>query len=149
MFKRRTKTVPGKNKKVRNATPLIVDGIQFRSKLEAYTHKKLIEAGITAKYESTKFTLIDSFRYMGEAVRAMTYTPDFVGDDFIIECKGFGNDAFPLRWKMFKYFLYMNKIDLHLYLPRNQRQVDEVIEKLKARKEDERKKLLQEEGVGI
>ena len=29
------------NKKIRNATPLTVDGINFRSKLEAFTYNKL------------------------------------------------------------------------------------------------------------
>ena len=27
------------------------------------------------------------------------YTPDFIGDDFIIETKGRANESFPLRWK--------------------------------------------------
>ena len=30
------------------------------------------------------------------------YKPDFVGRDFVIECKGRANESFPLRWKLFK-----------------------------------------------
>ena len=37
-------------------------------------------------------------------VRAMTYTPDFVdpNNKWIIEVKGYANDVFPLKWKLFK-----------------------------------------------
>ena len=61
----------------------------------------------------------------------MTYLPDFVGKDFIIECKGFGNDAFPLRWKIFKYTLYQQKMNYKIYLVKNKKDVDQLIENLK------------------
>ena len=32
----------------------------------------------------------------------LRYTPDFVNDKFIIECKGRANESFPMRWKLFK-----------------------------------------------
>ena len=37
----------------------------------------------------------------GKKIRAITYTPDFIGDGFIIECKGRPNESLPL-WA-FKY----------------------------------------------
>lgn len=116
--------------KVRNATPNIYDGIKFRSKLETYTYKKLKEAGIDAEYESTHFELIPKFEYNGEKVKAMTYLPDFVGKNFIIECKGLVTDSFPLRWKIFKYYLKQENKDYKLFLVRNQKQVDEMINEL-------------------
>lgn len=116
--------------KVRNATPNIYDGIKFRSKLETYTYKKLKEAGIDAEYESTHFELIPKFEYNGEKVRAMTYLPDFVGKNFIIECKGLVTDSFPLRWKIFKYYLKQENKDYKLFLVRNQKQVDEIVNEL-------------------
>lgn len=117
--------------KVKNATPNIYDGIKFRSKLETYAYKKLKEAKIKANYEPTHFELIPKFEYQGEKVRAMTYLPDFVGKDFIIECKGLMGDSFPLRWKIFKYTLMKQNSNYKLYLVRNQKQVDELIKKLK------------------
>ena len=117
--------------KVRNAQPNIYDGIKFRSKLETYTYKKLKEANIFAEYESTHFELIPKFEYQGEKVRAMTYLPDFVGKDFIIECKGLMGDSFPLRWKIFKYTLMKSNSNYKPYLVRNKKQVDELIDKLK------------------
>ena len=127
-----------RNHKVRNATPLEYDKIHFKSKLEVYTYKKLKENHLEANYEPIKFTILDSFQYNNEKVRSMSYTPDFVGKDFIIECKGFANDAFPLRWKIFKFFLYTNNLKYDLYLLRNKKEVDEAISTiLDKRKENE------------
>ena len=130
MVRKRTK----KEGKVKNATPTQLDGIKFRSKLEAYTYKKLKEANIKAEYEPIHFELIPKFEYQGEKIRAMTYLPDFVGKDFIIECKGLIGDSFPLRWKIFKYTLMKRNSNYKLYLVRNQKQVDELVKKLKDEK---------------
>lgn len=119
------------NKKVRNATPNEYNGIKFRSKIETYTYQQLHLANIPVEYEKHKFVLLPKFEFNGEKVRAMTYTPDFVGDNFIIECKGQANDAFPLRWKLFKYILAMDKAEVQLYIVRNQKEVRELVEKLK------------------
>lgn len=116
---------------MKNATPNEYDGIKFRSKLETYTYKKLKEAHVFAEYEPTHFELIPKFEYQGEKVRAMTYLPDFVGKDFIIECKGLIGDSFPLRWKIFKYTLLKNNSNYRLFIVRNQKQVDELVNKLK------------------
>jgi len=133
------------NKKVRNATTISYYGITFKSKLELYCFKKLKELEIEFKYEEYTFELIPSFefrndsyelykkggaRYFGPQrphVRGMTYTPDFVGAGWIIETKGNPNDAFPIKWKLFKKYLMDNKLNINLYMPRNQKQVDEVI----------------------
>ena len=64
----------------------------------------------------------------------MTYLPDFVGDDFIIECKGLITDSFPLRWKIFKYILMQQNSKYRLYLVRNQKQVDELVNMLRDEK---------------
>lgn len=127
MVRKRTK----KEGKVKNAQPNVYNGIKFRSKLETYTYKKLKEAGIKAEYEPIHFELIPKFEYQGEKVRAMTYLPDFVGKDFIIECKGLIGDSFPLRWKIFKYTLMKQNSNYKLYLVRNQKQVDELVKELK------------------
>lgn len=125
-----------KNKKVKNATPLEVDGIKFRSKLEAYCYSQLLAAGLESYYEQNTYTLIPAFEYNGEKVRPCTYTPDFVGDGWIIEVKGFANDAFPIKWKMFKQLLAKTVSSLDLYLPKNQGQVREVIAQILSKKQD-------------
>ena len=55
------------------------------------------------------------------------YTPDFVSDSFIIECKGRANESFPIRWKMFKNYVKEQLKHVILYKPQNQKDCDEVI----------------------
>ena len=148
---RRRKAKP--NKKVRNATILEYYGITFKSKLELHCYKKLKEANIKFQYEKVKYELMPSFKFENESyelykkkgeryfgpqrqlVRAITYTPDFVGTHnghkFIIETKGNPNDAFPIRWKLFKKHLHDTGTKCTIYMPRNQKQVDEVVELIK------------------
>lgn len=125
--KKKSKTSSGKNVKVKNATPLTYDGIKFRSKLEVYCHKQLKKHKIKADYEAFTYPILDKFKFNDKTVRGITYTPDFVGEDFIIECKGWMNDSFPLRWKLFKHYLHRNNFQYELYLPRNQKDVDSMI----------------------
>jgi hypothetical protein len=115
------------NKKVKNATPLEYDGVSFKSKLEMYCYKLLKENNIPVEYEVVKFNILEPFTYNEEKVRGMMFTPDFVGDNFVVECKGFMNDAFPLRWKLFKYYLCKNQLRYDLYLPRNKKDVERVV----------------------
>lgn len=140
-----------KNQKVRNATPIIYDGINFKSKLEAYCYRKLKENNLLFSYEEIVFDLVPSFNFEKDSfelskrkgvktfglqrnhVRAITYTPDFVGKGWIIETKGNPNDVFPLKWKLFKYYIHNNQLDYDLYMPRNQKQIDEVIEIIKSK----------------
>ena len=123
-----------KEGRVKNATPNEVDGIKFRSKLESYTYKKLKEANIFAEYEQHRYELLPAFEFSGKKIRAITYLPDFVGHYFIIECKGFPNEAWPLREKLFKY--YMNRFlpNHRFYLVHTQKEVDTMIDELKSTK---------------
>ena len=57
----------------------------------------------------------------------ITYKPDFVGRDFIIECKGRANEAFPLRWKLFKAWVSQHSPGIALFKPQNQKDCDETI----------------------
>ena len=145
--KRRLKKRPI-NKKVRNAVSCVYKGIKFRSKLELFTYKQLEEAGIKALYEKKKFVLMEGFHFSNRCVephkskgyvdmtvkiRDITYTPDFVDPKgkWIIEVKGFANDIFPLKWKLFKHHLKENGYDYTLFLPKNQGQVLKTIEIIK------------------
>ena len=118
-----------KKGKVKNATPNEYDGIKFRSKLETYTYKKLKEANIYSEYEQHRYELLPAFTFQGNKVRAITYLPDFVGNNFIIECKGFPNEAWPLREKLFKY--YLKDTNYKFYIVHTQKEVDKLISELK------------------
>lgn len=137
------------NKKIKNASIVEYDGVIFRSKLEVYCYKKLKEENIEFKYENNRYNLIPAFQYGGSLyepykkgttwffeekdtkIRGMSYTPDFVGNGWIIECKGRANDAFPLRWKLFKYLLTQLNLNYDLYLPKNQTHIDECVRLIK------------------
>ena len=136
-FKR--KRGPVQSKKV------TVDGIKFASGLEKYMYLALKEAKIKATYEGQTYELFESFIFENESyerqangkgefknrgckkILNIKYTPDFVADKFIIECKGRANESFPLRWKMFKKHVKVNLKHVTLYKPQNQKECDEVI----------------------
>ena len=122
------------------------DGIKFASGLEKYMYIALKKAKIKATYEGETYVLqeafqfdIDSYERQGNGKGQMVnrgqkkilnikYTPDFVSDSFIIECKGRANESFPIRWKMFKKYVNCNLKHVTLYKPQNQKECDEVIE---------------------
>ena len=140
MRKRHSKRGPVRSKKV------ICDGITFASGLEKYMYQALKEAKIKAEYEGEKYTLIEGFEFNVESherqsngkgeftnrgnkkILPIKYTPDFVGNEFIIECKGRANESFPIRWKLFKKFINRCYPHVTLYKPQNQKECDMVIE---------------------
>lgn len=122
--------------RVKNATAVDAYGVHFRSKLELYTYEAFMKAGIPVKYEPKHFTLLPKFTYLGENIRAITYLPDFVGRGFVVECKGLMGDSFPLRFKLFKYYLKRHHSKMRCYLVRNHKQVDEMIQELKSQRQN-------------
>jgi hypothetical protein len=137
-FKR--KKGPVRSKKV------TFDGITFASGLEKYMYIALKKAKIHAVYEGATFELQEGFMFnvdsyerqangKGDMVNRgqkkilnIKYTPDFVSDSFIIECKGSANESFPIRWKMFKKYVKANLPSVTLYKPQNQKECDQVVE---------------------
>ena len=140
MKKRYKKRGPVRAKKV------ICDGIQFASGLERYMYLALKEARIKSVYEGQTYVLQDGFEFTNDCYEKQSngkgeyknrgnkkilnvkYTPDFVADTFIIECKGRANESFPMRWKMFKKHVKENLPHVTLYKPQNQKDCDETIQ---------------------
>ena len=137
--KYKRKKGPVRSKKV------IFDKIEFKSGLEAYMYKALKAANIKAKYEGISYELVPSFDFKnkcyerqanskgeyrnrgGKAIRKLTYTPDFTGTGFIIECKGRPNESFPIRWKLFKMYASKKLPKVIIYKPQNQKECDETV----------------------
>ena len=119
------------NKKVKNATPCIHEGIKYRSKLERYMAVLLMQNGFDFTYEA-KFVLQPSFIYFGKKIQAITHNPDFFLEKLnaVVECKGLLTEAATLRIKIFKKHLVDNKLPYQYFMPRNQKQCREVIENL-------------------
>ena len=122
------------------------DGIKFASGLEKYMYLALKQAKIHAVYEGATFIVQEGFEFKNKSyerqgngkgefknrgekkILPIKYTPDFVSDSFIIECKGRANESFPLRWKMFKKHVKVNLPHVIIYKPQNQKECDKVIE---------------------
>ena len=138
-YRRSKKRGPVRAKKV------TFDGIKFASGLEKYMYVALKNAKIKSKYEGQTYIIQEGFEFKNESyerqsngkgemvnrgnkkVLPIKYTPDFVSDSFIIECKGRANESFPIRWKMFKKHVKDNLKHVILYKPQNQKECDEVI----------------------
>ena len=128
------------------------DGIQFASGLEKYMYQALKKAKIKSEYEGQTYELqegfmfdVDSYERQGNGKGDMVnrgrkkilnikYTPDFISDSFIIECKGRANESFPIRWKMFKKYVKERLPHVTLYKPQNQKECDEVIKLISNKK---------------
>jgi len=122
------------------------DGITFASGLERYMYQALKKAKIKAKYEGETYVVQEGFMFNNKSyerqsngkgdlvnrgckkILPIKYTPDFISDTFIIECKGRANESFPMRWKMFKKYVNINLPHVTLYKPQNQKECDKVIE---------------------
>ena len=140
MKRKRKKRGPVRAKKV------VHDGITFASGLEKYMYRALKKAKVKAKYEGRTYTIQSGFEFNMDSyerqsngkgefknrgnkkILPIKYTPDFVGDGFIIECKGRANESFPMRWKLFKGYVNTVQPYVTLYKPQNQKECDQVIE---------------------
>ncbi len=143
------KRIRGRLKRKRGpvvAKKVTYDGIKFASGLEKYMYIALKKAKIKAKYEGQTYTIQEGFIFENESyerqsngkgefknrgnkkILPIKYTPDFVSNNFIIECKGRANESFPMRWKLFKKYVKANMPRVTLYKPQNQKECDTVIE---------------------
>mgnify|MGYP003123557692 FL=1 len=156
--------------RIKNVIATSVDGVNYRSRLEAFTSIELRKAGIKFDYEKEKFVLMDKFTYDGvsiekrkkkgklvydqafKSIRSVTYVPDFTNlkDGWIIEVKGLKSDVFNLKWKLFKQYLVKNNLNYELYMPGSKKQILQTIEiiKDKIRISEEEKKRIKKMGIG-
>ena len=137
------------------------DGIKFASGLELYMYKALKEARIVAEYEPTSYTLLNGFDLEGvcfekqangkgeykdrgcKKILPIKYKPDFVGRDFVIECKGRANESFPLRWKLFKHWIALHAPTIALFKPQNQKECDYTVRQIQSMRLNLRKNATQ------
>ena len=131
-----------------NSKKITVDGITFASGLERYMYQALKNAKIDAVYEGRTYTVFSGFDFPNISIERcangrgefkdrgnkkilpIKYTPDFIGDGFIIECKGRANESFPIRWKLFKKVVSSELPHVIIYKPQNQKECDETIKSI-------------------
>lgn len=144
-----------KNKKVKNTKAQTYDGINFRSRLETTCYKELISAGFKPKYEEKRFVLMDGFsldkvifytpyrrkyQQYPRKLLHITYTPDFSfeykGYMVLIDTKGFPNETYPMKKKMFLKKLEEKSLESNLkyifFEPHNKRQILKTIKIIKS-----------------
>ena len=100
----------GNFEKVSNTRRKILDGIEFRSTLEADTYRLLkaweavgVISGLVCQ---PKYLLQPKMRLNGKAVRAITYVADFQFDKgrrrHVIDAKGFRMPVYRIKVKLFR-----------------------------------------------
>lgn len=152
MFYRRKKGPKKKKRGPVQSRKISYDGHNFASGLEKYMYMALVKAKIKAKYEGETFVLLNGFHFENEVyerqanskgefinrgekrILPIKYTPDFIGEDFIIETKGRPNESFSIRWKLFKKLVTEQFPSYVLFKPQNQKECDRVIEILKSKR---------------
>ncbi len=148
------------NKKIRNATPTKVAGIQFKSMLEARVYKALKAEGINPEYEKHTYTLSakitatvpffnrtkqKGFHRIKGPVLSITYTPDFTfklnGIFVIMEAKGKENDVYPVKRNLFRKYLEAvknkEKIPIMFFEVHSKKEALEAIKIVKTQNKDE------------
>ena len=152
MFYKRKRGLRKKKRGPVQSKKISYDGHNFASGLEKYMYMALVKAKIKAKYEGETFVLLNGFHFENEVyerqanskgefinrgekrILPIKYTPDFIGEDFIIETKGRPNESFPIRWKLFKKLVTEQFPSYILFKPQNQKECDRVIEILKSKR---------------
>ena len=151
------------NKKIKNAHPKEYNHIKFKSQLEVMTYKTLFELGLNPQYEKEKYVLWDGFiptvpfytknKFKRKDHRIeviskttckdnrplsdITYTPDITFDynnkHIIVEVKGFANNIFPYKFKLFRWLLEQreDKDKFEVWEIHTKKQLLECLEQLK------------------
>ena len=120
-----------RSRQITRSTKVTYKQYKFASKLELYMYKALEKQKIKVLYEGKTFEVVPGFDFSmssyektkgkkilqnkgNKKILPIKYTPDFIDIQqpprFIIECKGNPNEAFPLRWKLFKKHLIDSNI---------------------------------------
>ena len=112
------------NNKVKNAQTIVYNEMTFKSKLDLMAYKLLEEKGFNPQYEQNTFIIWQGFRPVvpfftknkarqvinnNKKLINITYTPDiyfeYQGYKVIIEMKGFTNDVYPIKVKLFRKYI--------------------------------------------
>ena len=143
-----------KYKKPINASKVVIDGIEFDSKIEGYMYRLLRDNKIPHKVHEEFTILSDEGSYKGEvyvrpqrrskelvstknskSIKRRAYTPDFVAKgrvpNWVIEVKGRKLGDFSLRWSLFKRKIKNSGTDL--FMPVTKEDCNQVIEIIKSK----------------
>lgn len=109
-------------------THTVFNGVKYKSKLEALFAKEMTFRGIDFKYENITYEIVEGFKFAGKKIQPITYTPDFTGKGWIVEIKGYANELFPMRKKLFLKYLVDNNILIDYRIIKSPKEIIEFIE---------------------
>lgn len=137
------------NKKIVNATKTQINNIKFKSKLESVVYRELVKSNLPFTYEEEQITLFKGyyptipFYIKGKNGHLVLqtrkqldwkYTPDFIvntsGWKFYIEAKGYQNDLWPYKRKLFIHTL-LESTNVAFFEVHNLREIKECISIIK------------------
>jgi hypothetical protein len=105
------------SERIQGVHPKQYKGVQYKSTLEAETAETLDKLGLPINYEARKIVLLEGFRcpYQKNKVISITYKPDFIVGNIIIECKGFETPEWKIKKKLLFKWLMENEPDTIFY----------------------------------
>lgn len=136
-FRRKLKSgkinIDGGNRRVSGATKVIVEGVRYDSKLEAYFAGLLKQFKIPHEIKR-KYILVEGFYFQGKKIRDITWTPDFYipALNMIIDTKGHHTDVFKLKLKLMKKMMTDQSLQLDFRFPKTKKQAMQTILELKS-----------------
>jgi hypothetical protein len=106
------------NKKVKNATKSVVDGVAFDSLLERTMYDLLRAANINFEFQKV-IVVQPKFRYGGKVIRDIKCVVDFWLPDYntIVDSKGWSTDISKLKYKLLKHFFFSKNQQPEIYMP--------------------------------
>ena len=111
------------SERIQGVQPKEYKGVQYKSTLEAETAETLDKLGLPINYEARKIVLLEGFRcpYQKNKVIGITYKPDFLVGDIMIECKGFETPEWRNKKKYIFKWLMENEPNTPFYQTHNSR----------------------------
>lgn len=119
------------NKKIKNATKSVQDGVSFDSHLEKTMYNLLKMHNIDFEFQKM-YCIQEGFRYGNDKIRPITLTVDFYLPkwNIIIDSKGWANDVAPVKYKMLKYYFSQQGEYVQIWMPSKKIECEQLITKL-------------------
>lgn len=123
---------PKANRKIKNATKSVIDGVKFDSRLEEHLYMLLKGAGIEFDFQKV-YWLMENFKYCGETVRGIKIIMDFwlPTRNILIDSKGWQTYDGKLKHKMLKQYLKtVENNEPEILMPSTKKECDLIINRL-------------------
>ena len=119
-------------------TKVIIEGVKFDSKLEAFLYKILKDNGMDFDFQ-VNIELVSKFRFQYENIRALNMRVDFLlrynGREIYIDTKGFATSESKIKYKLLKN-KFKAEPQVNIIWLKTQKEVNAYIGRLKEEKEE-------------